>query len=116
VQPLGVHHVALVVDDVDEALRFYTKTLGLTVRDDRPDFGMAGAWLDAGSQQLHLIEGAIPSQKGQHFALLFENLDAVIEQLRTEGLDVGDPFATAFSKQTIVKDPAGNMVELHQRL
>jgi glyoxylase I family protein len=105
-----------VVDDVDEALHFYTKTLGLTVGDDRPDFGMAGAWLDAGSQQLHLIQGTIPSQKGQHFALLFEDLDAVIEQLRSEGLDVGDPFATTFSKQSIVKDPAGNMVELHQRL
>lgn len=115
-QPLGVHHVALVVDDVDEALRFYTKTLGLTVRDDRPDFGIGGAWLDAGNQQLHLVEGTVPSQKGQHFALLFEDLDSVIDQLRTEGLEVGDPFATAFSKQAIIKDPAGNMVELHQRL
>jgi predicted enzyme related to lactoylglutathione lyase len=104
------------VEDVDEAIRFYTKTLGLTVRDDRPDFGIGGAWLDAGDQQLHLVEGAMPTQKGQHFALLFEDLDAVIEQLRSEGLEVGEPFATSFSKQTIITDPAGNSVELHQRL
>lgn len=104
------------VDDVDEALRFYTKTLGLTVRDDRPDFGIGGAWLDAGNQQLHLVEGTLPTQKGQHFALLFEDLDATIDQLRAAGLEVGEPFTTPFSKQAIIKDPAGNMVELHQRL
>src|SRR5258708_6704509 len=47
-QPLAVHHVAINVDDVDEAIAFYTKTLGLTQRTDRPDFGFPGAWLDAG--------------------------------------------------------------------
>lgn len=104
------------VDDVDQAISFYTKTLGLTVRDDRPDFGIGGAWLDAGSQQIHLVEGTLPTQKGQHFALLFEDLDAVIDQLRSEGHEVGDPFTTDFSKQTIIHDPAGNSVELHQRL
>lgn len=104
------------VDDVDEAITFYTKTLGLTVRDDRPDFGVGGAWLDAGNQQLHLVEGNLPSQKGQHFALLFEDLDGVIDQLRSEGIEVPEPFSTPFSKQAIIKDPAGNMVELHQRV
>ena len=113
---MGVHHVALIVDDVDEAITFYTKTLGLTVRDDRPDFGVGGAWLDAGNQQLHLVEGTLPSQKGQHFALLFEDLDAVLDELRSEGLEVPEPFGTPFSKQAIIKDPAGNMVELHQRV
>jgi len=41
------------VHDQDEALEFYTKRLGLMVRSDRPDFGFAGAWLDAGAQQAH---------------------------------------------------------------
>ncbi len=104
------------VDDVDEAVRFYTSTLGLTLRDDRPDFGIGGAWLDAGDQQIHLVQGTIPPQQGQHFAVLFDDVDKLIEQLRSAGLEVGDPFATAFSKQTTVTDPSGNLVELHQRL
>ncbi|MEY2470503.1 MAG: Glyoxalase/Bleomycin resistance protein/Dioxygenase superfamily, partial [Actinomycetota bacterium] len=35
----GVHHVSINVDDVAAAVRFYTDVLGLTERDDRPDFG-----------------------------------------------------------------------------
>lgn len=104
------------VADVDEAIRFYTGRLGLRVRDDRPDFGFGGAWLDAGTQQVHLVEGRLPSQTGQHFALLVADLDAVVEELRGAGLELGDPFGTGVSRQTSVRDPAGNVVELHQRL
>ena len=59
--PRGIDHVALNVPDVPAALTFYTEVLGLTQRDDRPDFGIAGAWLNAGHQQVHLIELPPPS-------------------------------------------------------
>src|SRR5438128_1068824 len=48
VEPLAVHHVSINVDDVDAAVDFYVGVLGLRARTDRPDFGFAGAWLDAG--------------------------------------------------------------------
>ena len=44
-QPLAVHHVSVNVTDVDAALAFYTDVLGGTVRGDRPDFGISGAWI-----------------------------------------------------------------------
>ena len=113
-RPLGLHHVSIMVPDVDAAFAFYTETLGLRPRDDRPDFGIGGAWLDAGDQQVHLVEGAPPPNAGQHFALRVADLDAVVAELRAKGHDVREPMATGVGRQTTVTDPAGNVVELNQ--
>jgi len=114
VRPLAVHHVSINVDDVGAALGFYTEVLGLAARGDRPDFPFAGAWLDAGGQQVHLIEGSMPSPLGQHFALQVEDLDATVAELRARGVEVSDPRPVGTSRQSFVSDPAGNLVELHQ--
>lgn len=113
-RPLGVHHVSINVDDVDAALSFYVDVLGFAVREDRPDFGFPGAWLDAGDQQLHLIGAPAPPAKGQHFAIRVNDLDAVIEELRARGVNVSDSMAVGPSLQAFLDDPAGNQVELHQ--
>ena len=113
-QPVAVHHVSINVDDVEAAVRFYTDVLGLAQRGDRPDFPFGGAWLDAGNQQVHLIEGEPPPGLGQHFALLVEDLDATVAELRGRGLEVADPRPVGSSRQSFVTDPAGNLVELHQ--
>ena len=109
-----MHHVSINVDDVAAALRFYSDVLGLRPRTDRPDFGFGGAWLDAGAQQVHLIESAPPPGLGQHFALLVEDLDASVAELRERGVEVSDPTPVGSSRQAFVSDPAGNVVELHQ--
>jgi len=114
VRPLGVHHVSLNVDDVDAAVAFYTGPLGLTLRDDRPDFGFGGAWLDAGDQQVHLLEAGPPPVLGQHFALQVDDLDAVVAELRAAGIDVGDASPVGTGRQAFLTDPAGNQVELNQ--
>ena len=113
-KPLAVHHVSLNVADVDEAVRFYVDVLGLSVRDDRPDLGIGGAWLDAGGQQVHLIESEPPPARGQHFALLVDDLDAVISDLRSRGVTVSDASPVGTGRQAFLNDPAGNLVELHQ--
>jgi catechol 2,3-dioxygenase-like lactoylglutathione lyase family enzyme len=110
----GVHHVSINVADVDAALAFYVGELGLRQRQDRPDLGVGGAWLDAGDQQIHLIEAPVPDDRGQHFALLVEDLDAVVEELRGRGLAVGDPTPIGRSRQAFMRDPSGNSIELHQ--
>ena len=111
---VGLHHVSINVDDVDAALAFYVDTLGLSVRTDRPRFSFGGAWLDAGGQQVHLIEAAPPDNLGQHFALAFSDLPALVAGLRNQGLDVTEPVRSGTSLQSFVSDPAGNRVELHQ--
>ena len=113
-QPLAVHHVSINVGDVDAALKFYCGTLGLEQRTDRPDFPFGGAWLDVGGQQVHLIEGTAPPNHGQHFALLVEDLDERVAELRDEGLEVTDPRPVGSSRQAFLSDPSGNLIELHE--
>ena len=114
VKPLGVHHVSINVDDLAAALSFYTTVLGLEGRTDRPDFGIGGAWLNAGTQQVHLIDAPVPPNQGQHFALAFGDLVAVVEELRRQGITVSDPVTVGRGMQCFTTDPSGNTVELHQ--
>lgn len=114
-RPLGVHHVSINVDDVAAAVRFYTEVLGLALRGDRPDFGFDGAWLDAGDQQVHLIAARTPPNVGQHFAVLVDDLDAAVADVRSKGVEVSDPSPVGTGRQAFLVDPAGNGVELHAR-
>src|SRR5262249_2957857 len=113
-RPTGLHHVSLMTPEVDKTIDFYVDVLGLTVRTDRPDFGVGGAWLNAGDQQIHLIEGPMPSYTGQHFALRVDDLAAVITELRAGGFEVSDPLVTPVSRQSVIRAPVGNVVELNQ--
>ncbi len=118
VRPIGLDHVAINVPDVPGAVTFYTQKLGLVQNHTRPDFGFPGAWLDtAGGQQVHLIEATVPQNVGQHFALVFDDLPAAVDQLRARGLEVTDwvDVGTTGRKQAFTADPWGNGVELHQR-
>ncbi|MGH9063692.1 MAG: VOC family protein [Acidimicrobiales bacterium] len=113
-RPTGVHHVSLVVGDAAEAERFYCEVLGLSARSDRPDFAFGGAWLDAGPQQVHLVEGEVAPDRGQHFALLVEDLGATVDELRKRGVSVTDPVPVGAGRQAFLADPSGNRIELHQ--
>lgn len=112
----GVHHVSLTVDDVDAAVAFYVDRLGMTVRTDRPDFGFPGAWLDAGSHQVHLIQGNPPANVGQHYALQVADVDAAVAELRAAGIEVTDVMVidAAAGRQAFLSDPAGNGIELNE--
>ncbi len=113
-EPLAIHHVALNVPDVDQGVAFYTEVLGGVMRSDRPDLGIAGAWIDFGAQQLHLIEAPVPRNLGQHFAIQVADLEATVLELRRKGVEVADPVGSGANRQTFIDDPAGNAIELHQ--
>ena len=113
-KPMGVHHVAINVNDVEAAVAFYTQRLGLTMRSDRPELGVAGAWLDVADQQVHLVQAQPPASQGQHFALHVDDLDTVIAELRAGGVEVSDGFAIGTGRQAFLTDPSGNSIELHQ--
>jgi glyoxylase I family protein len=112
-KPLGVHHVAITVDDVDAAMHFYVDVLGLGVRTDRPGLAAAGAWLDLGGQQVHLVE-AEASRIGPHFAIEVEDIDRAIAELRAHDVEVSDAVPIGAARQAFLTDPAGNRLELNQ--
>ena len=118
VAPTGVDHVAINVPDVPGGVAFYTEKLGLVQNFTRPDFGFPGAWLDtANGQQVHLIEAAVPQNVGQHFALVFADLSATVEELRAREMQVSEPVRVGETgrRQAFTTDPWGNGIELHER-
>src|ERR1700722_12330155 len=85
-KPAGVHHVAICVADVQKGLIFYRDVLGMTEL-PRPDLG-PGYWLDAGGQQVHLLESdmqrldtSAPKEEliiNAHFAIRVDDVDAAV--------------------------------------
>jgi catechol 2,3-dioxygenase-like lactoylglutathione lyase family enzyme len=115
-RPSGVHHVSICVRAVDEAVAFYTGVLGLTPL-PRPDFGVPGAWLDAGGEQVHLIEGATAASTpaGAHFALRVDDLAAAVDDVRAHGVQVDTVGRVpGAGRQAFLRDPSGNVVELNE--
>jgi catechol 2,3-dioxygenase-like lactoylglutathione lyase family enzyme len=112
-----VHHVSLNVTDLAAATTFYTEVLEMPVL-PRPDFDFPGLWLDAGEQQVHLIEVSdFDAPVGQHFALQVDDLGATISELAGRGVDVSPPRTIdEVCVQAFLRDPTGNLIELNQPL
>jgi catechol 2,3-dioxygenase-like lactoylglutathione lyase family enzyme len=51
---VGLHHVTLIVDDMDKAAWFYGELLQLPAN-PRPDFDFPGLFYRVGSQQIHIL-------------------------------------------------------------
>jgi catechol 2,3-dioxygenase-like lactoylglutathione lyase family enzyme len=111
----GVHHVSLNVRDAEEAVRFYREVLGLE-QIPRPEFGFPGFWLRSGGQEIHLIQVADHhAPDGQHFAFRVDDIERVVADIRRHGVEVSDPFRIpGAGRQSFLKDPSGNLIELNQ--
>lgn len=114
----GVDHISFAVRDLDRAKAFYAGILGLR-EIDRPDFGIGGAWFDAGGAQVHLIElpesvdvGAPPpglSPLANHQAFAVADYAKTLEALERSGVEVMQ--TSPESGQLFVRDPDGNVLE-----
>ena len=118
-------HVRYMVDDVDEALNFYTKFLDFEpVMNAAPAFAavergnlrlmLAGPTSSAGRP---MPDGAKPGPGGWnriHFVV--DDIDAEVARLRDEGARFrNDIVEGPGGKQILLQDPSGNVVELFQR-
>jgi catechol 2,3-dioxygenase-like lactoylglutathione lyase family enzyme len=112
-KPAGIHHVSICVPDASAALTFYTEVLGLTQL-PRPDLG-PGHWLDAGGQQVHLMQSESKRSGGDHFAIRVDDLESAVADIRATGykVDTIDHMVGA-GRQAFLHDPSGNFIELNQ--
>jgi catechol 2,3-dioxygenase-like lactoylglutathione lyase family enzyme len=113
----GIHHVSINVRDVEAARQFYVDALGLEVL-PRPELGVAGLWLRAGQQEVHLlgIEGE-PPLKEQHFAFAVGDLEALRTRLAVHGVHLSAAMRIPdVCLQAFTRDPSGNLLEFNQRL
>lgn len=114
---LAIHHVALNVVDLEDAVSFYQNVLGLALRGDRPKSIGAGAWLSAGTFEVHLSLGDPPTRVGQHFAITVDDFDAAWSVIQRSGYDAREPQASGDGalRQCYVSDPSRNWVEIRER-
>jgi catechol 2,3-dioxygenase-like lactoylglutathione lyase family enzyme len=117
-------NVRYMVDDVDEAIAFYTKQLGFELLTSAPP-----AFADVKRGNLRLLLAGPASSAGRpmpdgrkpgpggwnriHF--LVDNIDAEVARLREAGATFRNDIVTGpGGQQILLEDPSGNIVELFQ--
>jgi catechol 2,3-dioxygenase-like lactoylglutathione lyase family enzyme len=116
--------IRYMVDDVEEAVTFYTKVLDFEVLNN-----FAPAFADVGLGNLRLLlsgptssagrpmpDGAKPGPGGwNRIHLIVQDIDADVARLRAAGASFrNDVIQGPGGKQVLIQDPSGNVVELFQ--
>src|SRR5262249_43384137 len=108
--------VAVPVNDIARARRFYEGILGLKKSRD----AMEGKWIEydlgGGTLALGLSDDDWkPSSTGTGYALEVEGFDQAIAELRRAGVNfVEGPAETAVCHTGIIQDPDGNRLGIHR--
>jgi len=101
---VGINHVALEVGDLAEALSWYGRFFEFELRGRHGD---RMAFIDIGDQFIALASGRTqPSDEARHFGLVVDDIEAVRERLREEGIPVPASGSLDFT------DPWGNHVQV----
>lgn len=113
----GLHHVSLLVTDLQRASNFYIDTLGLVKDHSRPEMATPGMWLKVGNQQIHLLcldktatgTGADHPGRDAHCALSVSSVKNIEDILKAEKI----PFSMSKSGRLALfcRDPDGNGLE-----
>jgi methylmalonyl-CoA/ethylmalonyl-CoA epimerase len=98
-----IHHLAIAVKDLEEALRFYRDTLGLPVHEQavREDQGVKAALLTIGESEIELLEplgpdtpvGRFLERRGEgihHICLQTDDIDKELADLKAKGVELID--------------------------
>ena len=117
-------NVRYMVDDVDDAVSFYTTHFGFTVRSNH-----APAFADVVRGRLRLLlsgptssagrpmpDGRIPESGGwNRIHFIVEDIGVEVERLRSAGLTFrNDIVSGPGGQQILLEDPSGNPIELFQ--
>jgi catechol 2,3-dioxygenase-like lactoylglutathione lyase family enzyme len=122
--PDDLVNVRYMVDDVQEAVDFYTTHLGFQLRSSAvPAFAdvtrgnlrllLSGPKSSAGRP---MPDGAVPGPGGwNRIHLIVDDLAAEVDKLRSAGVSFRNDTVTGpGGSQILVQDPSGNVVELFQ--
>jgi catechol 2,3-dioxygenase-like lactoylglutathione lyase family enzyme len=101
---VGINHIALEVDDIDQALDWYGRLFEFSLRGRHGD---RMAFIDMGDQFIALSAGRTqPPDGARHFGLVVDDREAVRAALRREGVSVQPSGSVDF------RDPWGNHVQV----
>ena len=100
---VGINHVALQVDDIEEAVAFYTELFEPTAVERIP----GAAFLQMGDQFIALFERG-PRTEEPHFGLVVDEKKAARRSLEDAGVEILPGGRLDF------RDPSGNLVQIVQ--
>ncbi|GAB3614620.1 VOC family protein [Humibacter ginsengisoli] len=118
--------VRYIVNDVDDAIGFYVDRLGFElIMHPAPAFAMLArgelrlvlsAPSGAAGGGAAMPDGTLPRPGGwNRFALEVDDLDALVERLREQGVRMRNDIVDGVGgRQILIEDPSGNPVELFE--
>jgi methylmalonyl-CoA/ethylmalonyl-CoA epimerase len=127
-----IHHIAVLVEDIDESLKFWQKSLGIQPSHitDLPAESARIAFLPLGESEIELVQPTVPGtglsrfleKRGEgmhHLCIEVDDLPGVLEELKSKGIQLineeprygedGKLYAFIHPKST-----HGVLVELYQ--
>ena len=113
-----IHHVNVMVDDLDAAIEFYRDVIGLEAI-DTPELGFPAQFFAIGDrQQLHVNQLDDVHPVRSHFCLRVDDFDRIVARADERGAIDGVTWglATRLASgvvQLFVRDPSGNLIELN---
>jgi glyoxylase I family protein len=127
---LTLHHVSIVVSNLERSVDFYTNVIGLE-RLERPPFKSVGAWFGTPHQQIHVNEKPISTDREAkfdptsfHFAYRVDDIQGMQVKLEKLGYRedsnienkkrlIFDFHGIAGFPQLFLFDPDCNLVEIN---
>ena len=115
---LGIDHVQVAAPRgcEAEARAFYGGLLGLEeLEKPEPLRARGGSWFRAGTHELHVgVEEPFAPARKAHPGFVVDDLAALAERLRAQGIDVTPDETIPGVGRAYVADPFGNRLELRQ--
>ncbi len=113
----GLANVSIPIADYDEAIRWYTETLGLELRMDGSmggDYRFVTVGV-SGQNDVSIVLHKAPQQLSSLPSLLFhlDDCRGEVERLRTLGVRVTlEPEGQPWGTQAVIEDPCGNSIAM----
>ena len=108
-------HVAVEVNDLEEAIHFYTKIIGLSLLDTPDSVKEKGVqWIKLNERQaIHLVENSEASPgKISHIALEVDDVKQWKSRIEEKGIVIDPPkFNMYRAERFFVLDPSNNRIE-----
>lgn len=117
----NILHASFLVSDLTVSLDFYANMLGLEQDPARPDLGYPGAWLNAGEQQIHLMQLANPDPinarpehggRDRHVAFEVHDISELKRTLDNKGISY--TVSKSGRQALFCRDPDANALEFVQ--
>lgn len=95
-----------------EVIEWYRTCLGLELIVKPEGARPAGAWFQAGGQEIHISVDEHNPPKASHFGLVVDDFEAVVRRLREAGVHIEQARPIADRRRLFTRDPAGNRIEI----